>query len=95
MGNKNMITNIFRIQACKYFCIRFIDFMLKGKSVPDYTNLFSPNEYEKNDKTNSNVSLTKILRRKNHTVLFVVSISILKMKNIIHFPKNINSFYGF
>ena len=25
-------------------------FMLKGKSLPDYTNLFSPNYYEKNDK---------------------------------------------
>ena len=24
--------------------------MLKGKSLPDYTNLFSPNYYEKNDK---------------------------------------------
>ena len=36
---------------CGYFCIRFIDFMLKGKSLLDYTNLFSPNDYEKNDKT--------------------------------------------
>ena len=30
-----------------YFCIGFIDFMSKGKSLADYTNLFSPNEYEK------------------------------------------------
>ena len=35
---------------CGYFCIRFIDVMLKGKSWLDDTNLFSPNEYEKNDK---------------------------------------------
>ena len=35
---------------CGYFCIGFIDFMLKGISLLDYTNLFSPNEYEKNDK---------------------------------------------
>ena len=35
----------------RYFCIGFIDFMLEGKSFLDYTNLFSPNEYEKNDKT--------------------------------------------
>ena len=34
---------------CGYFCIGFIDFMLRGKSLLDYTNLFSPNEYEKND----------------------------------------------
>ena len=36
---------------CGYFSIRFIDFMLKGKSLLHYTNLFSPNKYEKNDKT--------------------------------------------
>ena len=35
---------------CGYFCIGFIDLMLKGKSLLDYTNLFSPNDYEKNDK---------------------------------------------
>ena len=33
-----------------YFCIGFIDFTLKGKSLLAYTNLFSPNNYEKNDK---------------------------------------------
>ena len=53
--NKSIITNIFRIQAydsimCGYFYIGFIDFMLKGKCLLDYTNLFSPNDYEKNDK---------------------------------------------
>ena len=55
IGNENIITNIYRIQAydstiCGYLCIGFIDFMLKGKSLLDYTNLFFPNEYEKNDK---------------------------------------------
>ena len=34
----------------KYFCIGFIDFMLKGKNLFDYKNLFSPNDFEKNDK---------------------------------------------
>ena len=33
-----------------YFCIEFIDFIVKGKSLLDYTNLFSPNDYKKNDK---------------------------------------------
>ena len=33
-----------------YFCIGFIDFMLIGKSLSEYTNLFSPNEYKNNDK---------------------------------------------
>ena len=55
IGNKNVITNIYRIQACDvimcgYFCIGFIDFMSNGKSLFDCTNLFSPNDYEKNDK---------------------------------------------
>ena len=35
---------------CGYFCIGFIDFMLKVKSSLDYSNLFCPNEYKKNDK---------------------------------------------
>ena len=52
--NKNIKTNIFRIQAynsvmCGYFCIGFIDFMFKGKTLTEYTNLFSPNNFEKND----------------------------------------------
>ena len=33
-----------------YFCIRLIDFMLIGKCFLNYTNLFSGNDYEKNDK---------------------------------------------
>ena len=45
IGRKNVMANIFRIQAydsimCRYFCIGFIDFMLKGKTMPEYTNLF-------------------------------------------------------
>ena len=49
------ITNVYRIQAndsimWEYFCIGFIDFMLKGKCFLDYKNVFSPNDYEKNDK---------------------------------------------
>ena len=35
---------------CEYFCIGFIDFMLKGKSLLHYTNLFCPSNYQKNDK---------------------------------------------
>ena len=45
IGNRNIITNIYKIQAydliiCGYFCIGFIDVMFKGKSLLDYTNLF-------------------------------------------------------
>ena len=54
IGNKNINTNIFRVQAnnsvmCGYFCIGFIDFMLAGKKLADYTNLFSPHDFKKND----------------------------------------------
>ena len=30
---------------CGYFCIAFIDFMFKGKSLTEYTNLFPPNNF--------------------------------------------------
>ena len=54
--NRNIKTNIFKIQAydsimCGYFCIAFTDFMFKGKSLTDYTNLFSPIDLKKNDDT--------------------------------------------
>ena len=52
--NRNIATNIFRTKAydsiCRYFCIGFIYFMLKGKHFLECTNLFSPNEYEMNNK---------------------------------------------
>ena len=46
INNKNIITNIFKIQAydsimCGYFCIGFIGFILAGKTLTEYTNLFS------------------------------------------------------
>ena len=54
-GDKNIITNIYRIKAydlvmCGYFCIEFIDFMLIVKKVLNYTIIFSLNEYQINDK---------------------------------------------
>ena len=65
INNKNIITNIFRIQAydsvmCGYFCIGFIDFILNGKSLTDYTNLFSPNNFKKNDDIILNYFLNKL-----------------------------------
>ena len=55
VGNKKIKASIFRIQAndsimCGYFCIEFINYMLKGKALFDYTNLFSPNDFKKNDR---------------------------------------------
>ena len=34
-----------------YFCIGFIDFMFKGKTLTEYTNLFSPDGFKRNDDT--------------------------------------------
>ena len=49
IGNKNRI-NIFKIQAydsvmCRYICIGFVDSMLSGKNLTDFTKLFSPNDF--------------------------------------------------
>ena len=54
IGNKKIKASIFRIHAydsimCGYFCIEFINYMLKGKKLLDYTNLFSPNDFKNND----------------------------------------------
>ena len=54
IGNNNIESDIFRIQTydsikCRYFCKEFINYMLKGKTLLDYTNLFSPNDFKKND----------------------------------------------
>ena len=54
IAHKKIITNIYRIQAydsimCGYFCNGFINFMFHGKSLTDYTNLFSTNDLKKND----------------------------------------------
>ena len=52
---ENISTSIYKKQAndlimCGYFCIEFIDFMVRCESFLDYTNLFPPKQYEKNEK---------------------------------------------
>ena len=47
--------NIFRIQGnesimCGFYSIAFIEYVLAGRVLLDYTNLFSPDDYKKNDK---------------------------------------------
>ena len=54
IGNKNIIANIFRVQAnnsvmCGYFCIGLIDFMLAGTKLTDFTSLSFPYDFKKND----------------------------------------------
>ena len=65
INNKTIIASIFRIQTydsvmCRYFCIGFINYMFMGKSLTDYTNLFSPNNFKKNDSIILNYFLNKL-----------------------------------
>ena len=51
IGNKNIITDIFRVQAnnsvmCGNVCIAFIDFMLASKKLTDFTSIFFPYDFE-------------------------------------------------
>ena len=53
IDNRNITTN--RTQACDsimcgYFCTGGIDFILKGRSLLDFNNLFAPKKYEKCDR---------------------------------------------
>ena len=51
---RSIKANILRIQTydsimCGYFSIRFINFMLRGKTLTEFTNLFSSNDFKRND----------------------------------------------
>ena len=51
-GNINIKTNTFRVQEdnsimCGYFYIVFIDFIVAGKKLTDYTHFFSPHDLKK------------------------------------------------
>ena len=64
-NNKNIKTNFFRIQAydsimCGCLCIGFIYFMLEGKTLTEYTNLFSSNDFKKNDDITLNYFMSNI-----------------------------------
>ena len=45
---------------CGYFRTGFIDFMLAGKTLTENTNVFSPNNFKKNDDTILNYSMSNI-----------------------------------
>ena len=65
IDNKNIKTKFFIMQAydsimCEYFCIGFIDFMLAGKTLTEFANLFSPNDLKKNDNIILNYFMTNV-----------------------------------
>ena len=53
VGNKNIKTNLFRIIYNSvmrgYICILFVEFMLKSKTLTDFSSLFSPWDFKKNN----------------------------------------------
>ena len=60
-----IVTNIFRIQTydsimCRYFCIGFIDFMLAGKTLTDFANLFLTSNFKKSDDIILNYFMTNV-----------------------------------
>ena len=78
---------------CGCFCNGFADLMLKGESLLEYTNLFSLNKYEKNEKIiliYYQENLNKTYSQQN-----TFSFSILKWlrwkKSIVSFVINIES----
>ena len=55
LWGKSITDNRYRIQdnesiMCRFYYIAFIEYMLAGKALLDYTNCFSPNNYRNNDK---------------------------------------------
>ena len=63
--NKNIKTNIFRIKAYDsimsgHFCIGLIYFRLPGKTLNAFTNLYSANNFLKNDDIILNYFMTNV-----------------------------------
>ena len=66
---------------CGYFCIGFINYMFMGKRLTDYTNLFPPNNFKKNDDIILNYFLTNLSG----------SVSIASFATVIGIPIGITS----
>ena len=49
---------------CEFYCIVFIEYIIAGKTLLDYTNLFSLNDYQKNDKVTYKYFKDKCDKRK-------------------------------
>ena len=53
--DKLITHDIFRTQdddsiICGFYCVDFIDYVIAEKTLLNYTNSFSPNDYKENDK---------------------------------------------
>ena len=52
----------------EFYCAGFIEYMLPGKTLLDYTNLFTLNDYKKNDEVIFNYFKGKYGRRSKYRV---------------------------
>ena len=62
---------------CGFYCIAFIEYMLAGKTLLDYTNLFSLNNYKKNNKIehkcfNNNYVKSRVEDKKNERRIYLL-----------------------
>ena len=69
--DKSITHNTFRVQdnesiMCGFYGIAFIEYMFAGKALLDYTNLFSPNDYKKNDKIIYKYFKEKYVRKRKY-----------------------------
>ena len=77
ISNKNIKANISRTQAYDsimsgYFCIEFIDYMLAGKTLTEFTNFFSPNNFKRNEDIIQKYFMTNIKKWLNAIPLIMV-----------------------
>ena len=89
IDKSTIVTSIFRIQAydsvmCGYFCIGFIDFMLESKSLTDFTNLFSPNDFKKNDDISLNYFLTSLEKWLKAIPLKTIHFNAIPLKHLMY-----------
>ena len=89
IDKSTIVTSIFRIQAydsvmCGYFCIGFIDFMLESKSLTDFTNLFSPNDFKKNDDIILNYFLTSLEKWLKAIPLKTIHFNAIPLKHLMY-----------
>ena len=91
IGNKDITMNIYRIKAydsimCWYFCTGFIDFLLNSKK------LFSPNDYEKNDKIIKNLFLWKDIKKVRMRKIYCTKFK-KKMQNLKSLKDHIKHYF--
>ena len=80
---------------CGYFCIGFIDFMIKGKILLEHTNLFSPNKYKNHDKIIKNFFVNRFLKKLRSEKSILLSVKRIKNLKSLKYHKFVIKHYLF